>query len=178
MNRNNLLKLLELYRPSFSEASSKKQIISFVKENINCFERSLEVGHITSSAWIVNKDNSKALLLHHKKLDKWLQLGGHCDGDDNALRVAIKEAQEESGILDIQAISESIFDLDIHLIPKNPKEKSHYHYDIRFLLKITNDKDFIVNQEANALMWINKDVTKLPNQDESMLRMFNKWLAI
>ncbi len=177
MHRNYLLEMLSSYALHFPEEEILKQeMISFIKKNEHCFERSLEAGHITASSWILNYDRSKALLMHHKKLDKWLQLGGHCDGDHNTLKVALKEAQEESGIADIMPIRNNIFDIDIHFIPANAQEKGHYHYDIRYLLQITKDQLAPGNDESNALRWITKDVMELPTSDPSMLRMFNKWL--
>src|ERR1700733_5181088 len=101
-----LQQLLVQYEPlDAAEQEYKKTILQFLNEYPhNAFERSLDVGHITASCWLVNKDNTHALLTHHKKLDRWFQLGGHCDGDTDALGVAIKEAQEESGIMGIEPI--------------------------------------------------------------------------
>jgi len=172
-----LLELFTHYQPvDTSEQEYKERIINFLNNYPNAFERSLEVGHITASAWLVNKDNTKALLMHHKKLDIWVQLGGHCDGNTDALAVAIKEAQEESGIMHIQPINAAIFDIDVHLIPENKKEKAHYHYDIRFLLQVMSDEDFVQNEESNALAWIDKNKENLPTQERSVTRMFDKWI--
>src|SRR5436309_1471060 len=102
MHRQQLLGLLETYAPCYQEELvNKARMIAFVTEWPSCFERSLEVGHITGSAWLLNHDCSKVLLTHHKKLNLWLQLGGHCDGESDVLAVALREAQEESGITDI-----------------------------------------------------------------------------
>lgn len=176
MERSNLLNLVETYIATKSEEKSKIELLLFVKNNPLCFERSLEHGHITGSAWLINKVGDKALLLHHRKLDKWLQLGGHADGESDILEVAIKEAQEESGINHIKPISEKIFDIDIHEIPANPKEKAHLHYDIRFLLQVQSDEDFIQNNESKELRWISKNIEELPTREESVIRLFNKWV--
>jgi len=179
MHRNYLLQLLDEYQPLYQEEIvAKEKIISFVKTYSDCFERSLEVGHITASAWLLNKQATHALLMHHAKLNLWVQLGGHCDGNSNVLEVAIKEAQEESGIMDIQPISSAIFDIDVHLIPANAKEKAHYHYDIRFLLQVKNDKKIIQNNESKELRWVTQDKTQLPTKQLSVERMFTKWVAL
>lgn len=171
-----LVELLTCYNPTdTAECEYKKIILNFLKDYPNAFERSFDVGHITASAWLVNKNNTKALLMHHKKLDIWVQLGGHCDGNTDALAVAIKEAQEESGIMGIQPVSGAVFDIDIHLIPENKKEKAHYHYDIRFLLQVMSDEDYVQNEESNALMWIDKNTYELPTKERSVTRMFDKW---
>ena len=171
--------LLTLYNPTDTAECQYKNIIpNFLNQYSDAFERSLEVGHITASAWLVNKDNTQALLMHHKKLDMWVQLGGHCDGDTDALAVAIKEAQEESGIMGIESVHPSIFDIDVHLIPENKKEKAHYHYDIRFLLRVISDEDYVQNEESHALAWVDKNKDTLPTQERSVTRMFDKWVAL
>lgn len=178
MFRQKLLDLLQEYNPTEPEAKHKQEIIDFINRYPNCFERSLEIGHITASAWLLNKDRSKALLMHHNKLDMWVQLGGHCDGNPDVLEVATKEAQEESGIENIIPISDKIFDIDIHLVPDYKNVKSHYHYDIRFLLQVNNNKDFVQNSESKELRWIGKNLLELPTEEPTIIRLFNKWLEI
>ena len=177
MHRLPLLTMLESYCPTDrTEQQTKKQITEFITRNNDCFERTLSIGHITASSWLLHKDHSKALLMHHAKLNKWLQLGGHCDSNSDVIAVAIKEAQEESGIKAIEALQSSIFDVDIHLIPENSKEKAHYHYDIRFLLHVTSDENISQNNESKELRWINKNRDALPTNEQSVVRMFNKWV--
>ncbi len=176
MKRSKLITLLHNYIPSSEEIEFKDDIINFINKYENCFERSLEVGHITASCWLLNKDHSKALLTHHAKLNKWFQLGGHCDGNPDVLEVALKEAKEESGIENIAPVNNSIFDIDIHLIPKNKKENEHFHYDIRFLLHVTSDEEIKKSDESNDLCWINRDIKSLPTDSKSVVRLFNKWL--
>lgn len=178
MNRQKLITLLDEYHPvAPEEIQFKNQMLDFIQKYENCFERSLEIGHITASSWLLNKDRSKALLMHHAKLNKWFQLGGHCDGNPDTLAVALKEAQEESGIEGIAPVSTKIFDIDIHLIPANPKEKEHYHYDVRFLLAVTSDEQLIQNRESKELRWIGKNLLELPTESRSVVRMFEKWIA-
>ena len=176
MKREKLTQLLQEYFPlSEEERTYKTQMLVFVQENELCFERSLEKGHITASAWLLNKEGSHALLMHHAKLGLWCQLGGHCDGDPDPLAVAMKEASEESGILAIRQVENSIFDIDIHPIPEGKGVKAHYHYDVRFLLQVESDEEFKINHEAKELRWIAKDQDLLPTGALSVTRMFNKW---
>jgi 8-oxo-dGTP pyrophosphatase MutT (NUDIX family) len=176
MHRQSLIDLLNQYQPwDAQEIVYKTQILDFVKKYPNCFDRELQIGHVTASAFILNQDHTKALLLHHKKLDSWFQLGGHCDGDSDVLRVAIKEAQEESGISEIAPLSLQIFDIDIHTIPANRHEPEHDHYDIRFLLHVTSDAQVVQNHESKQLLWVGNDVSQLPTKQPSVLRMFYKW---
>lgn len=178
MKRNQLIGLLQEYASSYpEELIIKKRMLDFIMQYPDCFERSLEVGHITGSAWLLNSDGSKALLMHHAKLNIWVQLGGHCDGDSDVLAVAIKEAQEESGIANIIPVSDKIFDIDIHLVPERKHEKEHYHYDVRFLLKVVGNQDYSKNSESSELRWVLKDYDALPTHDVSILRMFKKWVT-
>ena len=176
MKRTPLLQLLHKYHASPQQTAHKERMLDFINQHPECFERSLEIGHITASAWLLNKQETHALLMHHRKLNKWLQLGGHCDGQSDVLAVAIREAQEESGIVHIVPVSCAIFDIDIHRIPANTKEKEHDHYDVRFLLKVASDEQPIQNSESRALRWISKNAAELPTDEQSVVRMFNKWV--
>lgn len=177
MKRQLLLNSLEAYKPTdAAEILFKQQMIEFIDEHPDCFERTLLQGHITASAWIVSVDGERALLMHHTKLDKWFQLGGHCDGDPDTLAVALKEAHEESGIAHIVPVSSRIFDIDIHLIPANSKDPEHYHYDVRYLLQVSGSEHYARNNESKELRWIGKDRSALPTQSSSMIRMFEKWM--
>ncbi len=176
MHRNHLLSLLNIYiPPTIEEQQYKHRIIQFIENNPSCFERSLAIGHLTASALLLNKDHSKVLLMHHAKLNRWLQPGGHCDGNNNPLEVAIKEVQEETGITTIIPVSMEIFDIDIHLIPARKDEPAHYHYDIRFLLR-TPQEEFIKNHESKELRWFSNNKELFPTQGPSVLRMVDKWL--
>ncbi len=179
MHRNYLSSLLHNYFPTdANEIAAKQLMLDFISNNTDCFERTLLQGHFTASCWLVNKFMDRAVLTHHTKLDTWLQLGGHCDGDSNILAVALKEAQEESGLLNIKFMSEQIFDIDVHIIPAYKDDPAHLHYDIRFLLQVQDDAPLIISPESKALCWFGKDVNSLPTAETSILRMFNKWLAI
>lgn len=179
MHRNQLITLLNNYHPIFQEEqAAKTRMLEFINQYSNCFERSLEVGHITASAWLLNKNQTHVLLMHHAKLDSWVQLGGHCDGNADALDVAVKEAQEESGISNIKPLSYDIFDIDIHLVPARKNEPEHYHYDVRFLLQVTGDEDFVKNNESKELRWIGKNRNDLPTNSQSIIRMFDKWITL
>ncbi len=173
MKRKPLLSLLKSYYPTDEEKVFLERFIHFVETNPDCFERSLEVGHVTASAWLLNKERTHVLLMHHAKLHLWVQLGGHCDGDPDVLGVAIKEAQEESGLTQIRAVSSSIFDIDIHVIPAREEVKEHLHYDVRFLLQAYGDEAIVQNRESNELRWVSSKLG-LEGLDPSVLRLFRK----
>lgn len=114
--------------------------------------------------------------MHHRKLNAWLCLGGHCNGNSNLLSVAIREAQEESGILDIEPISREIFDISIYIFPANLNEAEHYHYNICFLLKTINNDSYIKNKESYDLKWLdlNADNYGKITLDNDIKRMIKK----
>ncbi len=175
MHRNQLRNLLQQYQPTSEELVFKDRMLAFLDEHTDAFERSLPIGHFTASAWIVSKDGSQALLMHHAKLNLWVQLGGHADGDTDLLAVAVKEAQEESGILGIEPVSLEIFDIDIHGIPANSKDAAHEHFDVRFIVRVVTDEQTIQNRESKELRWIGKDARQLPTDQRSVVRLFEKW---
>ena len=177
MHRQTLLTLLADYRQQHAlEAAVADELTEFVQANTDCFERSLLCGHVTGSAWLVNEDDTSVLLTHHKKLDRWLQLGGHADGDSNILNVALREAEEESGLQDIELARPGIFDIDIHPIPARKSEPEHFHYDVRFAFRATGDQRFVVSDESNHLAWVPIVELSTVVSDHSMLRMADKWL--
>lgn len=176
MHRNSILQQLEHYLNQYTDESAMvARYISFVKSNADCFERSLQIGHVTGSAWVVNNEGTHTLLTHHKKLNKWLQLGGHADGDADVLRVSKREVAEESGIADVVSVGDGIFDVDIHLIPERGNEPEHYHYDVRYVLQVTGDEGYVVSDESHDLAWIEIVQLHKKTQEESMLRMARKW---
>ena len=176
MHRNELKARLKAYRRRWPEESETvARFETFVDSHPDCFERSCAVGHITGSAWIVNRTGERVLLTHHRKLGRWLQPGGHSDGEPDTLEVALREAREESG-LDLRALDEAIFDLDVHLIPARGCERAHYHHDVRFLVQAMEDR-FRVSEESCALAWVPADRVGVFTNHESVLRMARKWQA-
>ena len=177
MHRQGLLTKLAAYVPSTDrDARCCERIAVFVRTHPDCFDRSLQIGHVTGSGWLLDPKGERVLLTRHRKLGKWLQLGGHADGHPDVLEVALREAREESGIPDIVPVSEGIFDLDVHRIPARDAEPEHEHYDIRFLLRVTGDPTFQVSDESIELAWFSQSDLPTLETDESVLRMYHKWL--
>jgi 8-oxo-dGTP pyrophosphatase MutT (NUDIX family) len=132
-------------------------------------------GHITGSAWIVNKSRTKTLLIQHAKLKRWLQPGGHADGERNILNVARREAEEETGLKRFKIISESIFDLDIHLIPDLKDFPQHWHYDVRFLFEGDENDELVISDESTGLTWFElHSLKELTENNSSIMRMVHK----
>lgn len=175
MHRRKLLNLINQYADLYpDEISITDRFRAFVTTHERCFERDLWAGHITGSAWVVNADGTEVLLTHHKKLDIWVQLGGHSDGDSDTPAVAFKEATEESGLI-VSFVDSRIFDLDIHEIPARKNDPGHFHYDVRFAF-MAQQRGYVVSEESNDLAWVPLAELKQYSEEASLLRMRRKWL--
>ena len=176
MHRRRLKALLAEYRERWpQESATVARFNAFVDAHPDCFHRSCRVGHITGSAWLVDIAGDRVLLAHHAKLGRWLQPGGHSDGDPDTLAVALREAREESG-LDVRALDNDIFDLDVHRIPAHGREPAHLHFDVRFLVQAEQER-FRVSDESHALAWIPAVGLGALTDEESVLRMARKWVV-
>lgn len=179
MDRKWLQSELRKYRTPYAE--EEKYIGRFLDLLLfeNCFNRSLLSGHITASAWVLTPDHEQVAMLHHRKLNRWLQPGGHADGDENVRQVARKELEEETGITDIMPIESSFFDLDIHFIPARKEVAGHEHYDVRFAFVANDSSQLIKNHESNEVAWVAiNDLEKMAGNDLSILRMKEKTLLL
>ena len=174
-----LEQLIIHYTQTYPEEMAPNDMLKFLDEETGYFLRNNYNGHFTGSAWIVSPDKSNILMTHHKKLGKWLQLGGHADGESDLLKVALREATEESGIQQFKVLSEEIFDLDIHGIPQNNSELGHLHYDVRFLIEADpTGEAVIISDESHDVTWIPlADVVKL-NPEVSIQRMIKKTIIM
>lgn len=134
-------------------------------------------GHITGSAWLVDDSGDHVLLTHHRKLDAWLQLGGHSDGDPDTAAVAVREAEEESGLA-VELLSREILDIDIHEIPARKSDPAHLHFDVRFAVASRSGRDYLVSDESHDLAWVSVDRLSELTTEESLLRMARKWASL
>lgn len=175
---DNLRINLENYRGRYPDESTLVEaFVSFLASADDVFSRSHLIGHFTGSAWLVSADGQRTLLMHHRKLDRWLQPGGHADGDADLARVALREACEETGVPGL-SVTPGVFDIDRHRIPARGNEPAHWHYDVRFVVRADADERFVINAESHALAWRGVDaVANDATLDGSLRRMARKWLA-
>ncbi|MDO6800606.1 NUDIX hydrolase [Shimia thalassica] len=155
------------------DRSEWAKLSAFVAQEPKAFDRDPKTSHVTGSAFVLSADRNSVLLTHHAKLDRWLQLGGHCDGISDARFVAQKEAYEESGLSRISLVSPDVFDVDIHHIPETPKECAHLHYDVRFLFQAEAGA-LAVSEESHALAWVPLDALEHYTDARSVLVVRDK----
>lgn len=175
-----LLQSFQRYATSCAVADQRQlaaDFSTFARSCADVFERRHAAGHFTGSAWLVSADGTRVLLMHHRKLDRWLQPGGHADGDSDLAAVALREAREETGVAALQVLP-AIFDLDRHRIPARAHEAGHWHYDVRYVVRAGADERFVINPESRALAWRRvSDVAADCTLDPSLRRMACAWLA-
>ncbi len=189
MHRRPLLSMLECYRHAFpAENEVVDWIVALVEQHADCFERTCRPGHITGAAWILSPDRRRCLLTHHRKLDRWLQLGGHADGQTLVEEVALREAREESGMtgFDFVPIAGALvpLDLDVHEIPARfdadgrQIEDAHQHHDVRFLLVAHAGQTIAASDESHEIGWFTTEEVLRLTDEPSVLRMLYKAAAL
>lgn len=159
------------------QASLAAEFAAFLAEDARVFERGHLVGHFTASAFVVSADGARTLLLHHAKLQRWLQPGGHADGDADLARVAHREAAEETGLSGL-IVEGGLFDLDRHAIPARGDEPEHWHWDVRYVARCTGNEVPKINRESRASAWRRIDALASDELiDPSIRRMAVRWLS-
>ncbi len=170
------------------QAAVGGRLLSFLRENEDALLRTCVPGHFTGSALVANPTLDRVLLTHHRKLDRWLQLGGHADGDGDLARVAAREAAEESGLCELVFLAHPFlladggaplpFDVDVHEIPARGTDPPHLHYDVRYVMIGRDDTPLVVSDESHDVRWFSLSDARAVTDEESMHRQFDRivWL--
>ena len=174
--RADLIRFFSGYKSAYTEESIFIPDFLSLLAATTCYERTHLPGHITGSAWITTPERDSVLLVHHAKLNRWLQPGGHADGDENVLRVALREAEEETGLQTFKIVTELPFDVDIHLIPERKDFPAHHHYDVRFLVEAAREEKIVVSEESHDVKWVPLSELERYTTEQSVLRMKAKLL--
>jgi 8-oxo-dGTP pyrophosphatase MutT (NUDIX family) len=180
MNKYVLIEQLTQYAHNYpAEARIADQMIQTIKTEPRCFERQNSKVHFTASAWVVNEQRNSTLLTLHRKLDLWLQLGGHTDGAEDMIETARREAQEESGLQEFNLVTPAILDIDIHLIPAYKNDLEHYHYDVRYLFVADDQQPLNISHESKELAWWEfGHLDQISTERTKLLRMAEKTRTI
>lgn len=183
MHRRPLRELLARYGRAWpAERALLARFVAFIDGHPDCLSRRCQPGHITASAWIEAADRKRYLLTHHKKLGRWLQLGGHVDDEPRVELSALREAQEESGMATFEFVTWTTslvpLDLDVHPIPARGSEPAHDHWDVRFWLRAAPDQAPQRSAESNDLRWFDRVQVAEATREESVLRLLRKVEAL
>ena len=177
MDRKQLVQTLHSYSSPYREEVVFINRFIELLTHPRCYFRDHLPGHITGSAWIIDPQKKVVLLTHHAKLNKWLQPGGHADGEENIFDVAKKEMEEETGITN-STKPISFFDIDIHQIPARKDFPAHDHYDIRFLFESDSSTPLAISNESIDLKWIKwNELDNYTEANSSINRMLEKTLT-
>jgi len=155
-----LLEELRSYRAADArEAEHHRALLDLLSYGKEPFSRKeFAPGHITASCFIVDPAARRVLLHHHRRLDRWLQMGGHVEGDESIVDAALREAAEESGLPDLELLGDGVVDLDVHDIPAGKGEPGHTHFDVRYVARTLQPQAISVDRtESNELAWVELD---------------------
>lgn len=155
ITRQELINQIEDYKPfNEQEKMDKLLLLNWIRNNDNAFSRENTVAHMTASAWVVNKDRSKVLMVYHNIYNSWSWLGGHADGETDLLSVALREVKEEAGITNVKPVSEEIFSLESLTVDGHVKKgnyiSSHLHLNVTYLLEADSDEAVSIKADENS----------------------------
>lgn len=157
--------------------AARAQMLDFLEPHPDALYRSCLVGHLTGSALIVDPSTRHVLLLFHTKVQRWLQPGGHADGDGNLAHVALREAGEETGIAGLSVVTPAI-DLDVHVFRSaTGAEPDHLHLDVRHLVLAPAGSVAVTNHESEGMAWVALADLSHYDVDPGTVRMARAGLA-
>lgn len=168
------------YKPyNEQEEVDKKLILEFIERNPDAYDRSNLIGHLTSSAIVVNESLDKVLFIHHNIYNAWGWVGGHNDGDKDFLHVALKEAQEETGVETIRPYDRDILGLDVIHVENHIKHgkyvSDHVHLNVTYLLVADDTDELIVNHAENSdVKWFDIDQVLDHVDEPRMIPVYTK----
>lgn len=172
---------LEKYVPyNEQEEKDRNVMISYLDNFENSLTRNNKYGHFTSSAWVVNKERTKVLMIYHNIYKSWAWPGGHADGEEDLLSVAIKEVKEETGIENIKVLKDEIFSLEIITVDGHIKRgeyvSSHTHLNVVYLLEANENESLKIKEDENSgVKWIPiEDVAKVSTEKWIVENVYNK----
>lgn len=165
---------LRRYQDRFPEEEFTVHRCLELLDNPEAFVRTGRPGHFTGSALILDRRGERVLLVRHRKLNRWLQPGGHADGERDLIAVARREAAEETGLETLRLVEQSILDIDIHRIPKRKSEGAHDHYDVRYHFTGDTAATLKISDESTDIRWVPLEELGEFTDDPSIRRLLLK----
>lgn len=186
--RARLIENLTNFKPyNEQEEKDKALILHLLKTESDIFKRSHKEAHISASAWVINQDKTKVLMAYHNIYDTWSWLGGHADGDEDLLQVALKEVEEESGLTQIKAVSEDVFSVEVLTVDGHVKNNeyisSHLHLNITYLIEADDKEELEIKVDENSdIGWFTLEKAVLASNEkwfrDHIYRKLNQKLEI
>lgn len=177
---------IEKYVPyNEQEEKDKNTILKYMDAFEDTLTRNNEFGHFTASAWVVNKERTKVLLIYHNIYKSWAWTGGHADGESDLLQTAIREVKEETGVENVKVLDDDIFSLEIVCVNGHVKRgkyvSSHVHLNLTYLLEVDeNEKLRIKEDENSGVKWVPIDEIEVASTErwvkENVYRKLNEKL--
>ncbi|MFQ8989090.1 MAG: NUDIX hydrolase [Intestinibacter sp.] len=172
---------IEKYQPyNEQEAKDKQTMLKYIDTFEDVLTRNNEFGHFTASAWTLNQERTKVLMVYHNIYQSWAWTGGHADGESNLLEVAIRELKEETGVKNVKVLNDNIFSLEIICVNGHVKRgkyiSSHQHLNLTYLLEVDEKEILKMKEDENSgVKWINlEEVEKASNEKWMIENVYQK----
>lgn len=172
--------LLENYVPyNEQEENDKEMMLEYINTYDDVLTRDNRACHFTASSWIVNKNRTKVLMIYHKLYNSWAWTGGHCDGDDDTLHVALKEATEETGVEKFKILSDGVYSIEIASVDAHVKRgkyvPTHLHLNISYLLEADENAKLKIKEDENSgVRWFDINDVKNITSEPKMIPIYTK----
>lgn len=172
---------IKAYKPfNEQEQRDREIILDFLERNPDAFLRSNRLAHMTASAWCVNKNRDKVLMVYHNIYDSWSWTGGHADGDEDLLHVALKELKEETGVKNPKVITDDIYSLEVLTVDGHEKRgeyvSSHLHLNVTYLIEADENEELKICEDENSgVRWFSpEDALKASTEPWFVERIYKK----
>ena len=169
-----LIEEIRQYQIQYGNETETEQILGFLATADNLFGRDSVTGHITCGAWILDPTLTKVILVRHRRLDRWIQPGGHIEPLETPFAGALREAVEETGIEQLIPWKEELFNLSVHLFPEGKDGSAHFHYDFRYLFFAPSDSELRAADETDGVAWVSLEQIQAYTDEATILGMAAK----
>ena len=176
-----LFDIITNYKPmNQQEEYDRNQMLQFMKNNANYLDRENQIGHFTASMWTVNKERTKTLMVYHNLYNSWSWIGGHADGMENLIEVALKELREETGIKNVRLVTEDVFSLETLSVNGHMRKgvwvPSHLHFNLTFLAEAEETEELAVKEDENSAVqwWTFEEAFKVSTEQWMIENIYKK----